>query len=408
MRRMTVEDSSLNQPVGDPAIWPLDPEVVFLNHGSFGSCPRPVLEFQQQVRTRLERQPVQFFVCDLEGLLDTARETLAAFLGADADDLVFVPNATAGVNAVLRSLRFERGDELLVTDHEYNACRNALDFTAAQWGARVTVAAVPFPVASKADIVAAVMERVTPRTRLALLDHVTSQTGLVMPIPRLAEELGARGVETLVDGAHAPGMVTLNLRELGVTYYTGNCHKWLCAPKGAGFLVVRRDRQPLIRPIAISHGANSARSDRSRFQIEFGWTGTCDPSAWLSVPESLRFVGSLLPGGWPEVMRRNRALALAGRKVLCDALSLAPPCPEELIGSLASVPIADAADDGAPASPLYADPLQDELRLRHGIEVPIIPWPAPPKRLLRISAQLYNSLPQYRLLAEALKTEMKI
>ncbi|MFA6563061.1 MAG: aminotransferase class V-fold PLP-dependent enzyme [Verrucomicrobiia bacterium] len=401
------ETAYLNQSVGDPTVWPLDPSVIFLNHGSFGSCPRPVLEYQQQLRARLERQPVQFFVRDLEGLFDAARATLAEFIGADADDLVFVPNATSGVNAVLRSLRFERGDELLVTDHEYNACRNALEFAASQWGARVTVVAVPFPVASADDIVEAVMERVTPRTRLALFDHVTSQTGLVMPIQRLAEKLASRGVETLVDGAHAPGMVSLRLREIGAAYYTGNCHKWLCAPKGAGFLVVRRDRQALVRPLAISHGANSTRTDRSRFQIEFGWTGTCDPSAWLSVPESLRLVGSLLPGGWLEVMRRNRALALAGREVLCDALGITPPCPEELIGSLAAVPIADAADDGAPASPLYADPLQDELRLRHGIEVPIIPWPAPPKRLLRISAQLYNSLPQYRLLAEALKTEMK-
>ncbi|MBI5818006.1 MAG: aminotransferase class V-fold PLP-dependent enzyme [Verrucomicrobia bacterium] len=404
---MSVEEPSLCQPASDPAIWPLDPDVVFLNHGSFGSCPRPVLEFQQQIRARLEQQPVQFFVRDLEGLLDSARAALAEFVGADADDLVFVPNATAGVNTVLRSLRFERGDELMVTDHEYNACRNALDFAAAQWGARVTVVAVPFPLASSDDIVASVMERVTPRTRLALLDHVTSQTGLVMPIQRLAEKLAERGVETLVDGAHAPGMMPLRLREIGAAYYTGNCHKWLCAPKGAGFLVVRRDRQALIRPLAISHGANSTRTERSRFQIEFGWTGTCDPSAWLSVPESLRWVGSFLPGGWPEVMRRNRALALAGRKILCDALGIALPCPEKLIGSLASIPIADAADDGTPASPLYADPLQDRLRLRHRIEVPIIPWPAPPKRLLRISAQLYNSLPQYRLLAGALKSEME-
>ncbi|MBI5688335.1 MAG: aminotransferase class V-fold PLP-dependent enzyme [Verrucomicrobia bacterium] len=403
-----VEDLSLTHPAGGLAIWPLDPDVVFLNHGSFGSCPRPVLEFQQQVRARMERQPVQFFVRDLEKLLDDARETLAEFLGADAGDLVFVTNATAGVNAVLRSLRFERGDELLVTDHEYNACRNALEFAAAQWGARVTAVAVPFPVRSADDIVAAVMERVTPRTRLALFDHVTSQTGLVMPIQRLAEELAARGVETLVDGAHAPGMLPLRLREIGAAYYTGNCHKWLCAPKGAGFLVVRRDRQALIRPLAISHGANTTRTDRSRFQIEFGWTGTCDPSAWLSVSESLRVVGSQLPGGWPEVKRRNRALALAGRKVLCEALGIAPPCPEELIGSLASVPIPDAADSTAPTSPLYADPLQDTLRLRHRIEAPIIPWPAPPKRLLRISAQLYNSVPQYRRLAEALKTELRV
>jgi isopenicillin-N epimerase len=404
---MTTEDVFLRQPVGNPAIWPLDPEVVFLNHGSFGCCPQPVLEFQRKIRARLEWQPVQFFVRDLEGLLDAARAALAEFIGADADDLVFVTNATFGVNAVLRSLRFERGDELLVTDQEYNACRNALDYAAAQWGARVTVAAVPFPVASADDIAAAVMERVTPRTRLALLDHITSQTGVIMPVQRLAAELAARGVETLVDGAHAPGMVPLRLREIGAAYYTGNCHKWLCAPKGAGFLVVRRDRQELVRPTVISHGANTTRTDRSRFQIEFGWMGTCDPSAWLSVPESLRVIGSLLPGGWPEVMRRNRALALAGRKVLCDALGIAAPCPDELIGSLASVPIPDSADSNAPASPLYADPLQDRLRLQHRVEVPVIPWPAPPKRLLRISAQLYNSLPQYHLLAGALKHELR-
>ncbi len=404
---MTAEDSILNQPVGEPAFWPLDPDVIFLNHGSFGSCPRPVLEFQQQLRARMERQSVQFFVRDLEGSLDAARTALAAFVGAEAEDLVFVTNATSGVNAVVRSLRFEPGDELLVTDHEYNACRNALEFAAAQWGARVTVAALPFPLASADEIVAAVLERVTPRTRLALIDHVTSQTGLVLPIERLIRELAARGVETLVDGAHAPGMLPLRLREMGAAYYTGNCHKWICAPKGAGFLVVRRDRQAAIRPTVISHGANTTRTDRSRFQVEFAWAGTWDPSAWLSVPEALRVMGTLLPGGWPEVMRRNRALALAGRKVLCEALGIALPCPDDLIGSLASVPIPDSADDGAPASPLYADPLQDQLRLRHRIEVPIIPWPAPPKRLLRISTQLYNTLPQCRLLAKALTGEMK-
>ncbi|MBI5384214.1 MAG: aminotransferase class V-fold PLP-dependent enzyme [Verrucomicrobia bacterium] len=392
----------LEQPAVPPQLWPLDAAVVFLNHGSFGSCPRHVLEHQEELRRRLERRPVEFFVRDLEGLLDGARAELARFLGAEADDLIFVPNATAGVNTVLRSLRFERGDELLVTDHEYNACRNALNFVAECAGAAVVEAPVPFPLKSAEDIVGAVLARVTPRTRLVLLDHVTSQTGLVFPIRRLVAELAGRGIDTLVDGAHAPGMVPLDLREVGAAYYTGNCHKWLCAPKGAAFLHVRRDRQRLIRPLSISHGANSTRSDRSLFQIEFGWTGTWDPTALLSVGESLRYVGALLPGGWPGVMQRNRALALAGRRLLCEALHISPPCPDECIGSLASVPLPDSADNQPPASPLYADPLLDQLRLDHHIEVPVIPWPAPPKRLLRISAQLYNALPQYRRLAEAL------
>jgi isopenicillin-N epimerase len=395
-------DVGLNQPAVYPGIWPLDPDTDFLNHGSFGSCPRAVLQFAHALQERVERQPVQFFVRELEGALDRARDALAVFLGAQAEDLVFVPNATAGVNTVLRSLRFEPGDELLVTNHEYNACRNALDFVAGQSRARVVVADIPFPLQSADQIVAAVLERVTPRTRLALLDHVTSQTGLVLPLERLARELARGGVDLLVDGAHAPGMVPLNLAQLGAAYYTGNCHKWICAPKGAGFLYVQRALQPHIRPLSISHGANSPRLDRSRFLIEFGWTGTWDPSAFLAVPEALRTMETLLPGGWPEIMSRNRRLALAARSVLCHALDLDLPCPDALIGALASVPLPDAAHAAPPSSPLYADPLQDELRERFAIEVPVIPWPAPPNRVLRISAQLYNSLPQYGRLAKAL------
>lgn len=354
----------------------------------------------------MERQPVQFFVRDLEGLLDAARGVLAGFLVANAENLVFVPNATAGVNTVLRSLVFQPNDEILVTDHEYNACRNALDFAAQRSGARVVVATVPFPLQSAEEIIEAILNQVTPRTRLALLDHVTSQTGLVLPMGRLVKELAARGIDTLVDGAHAPGMVPLDLGALGAAYYTGNCHKWLCAPKTAGFLHVRPDRQKLIRPLAISHGANSPRTDRSRFLIEFGWTGTSDPSACLSIPEALRVMGSLLPGGWPALMARNRELALAGRKILCTALNVKPPCPDECIGSLASVPLPDARDMKQPPTPLYLDPLQDRLLAKHGIEVPVIPWPSPPKRLIRISAQLYNSLPQYELLAGALTKDL--
>lgn len=390
------------KPAVDPELWPLDPAVTFLNHGSFGSCPHVVLAHQQALRERMERQPVQFFVRDLEPLLDEARAGLAAFVGAQAEDLVFVPNATTGVNSVLRSLSFQPGDELLVTNHEYNACRNTLDFVASRAGATVVVAPVPFPLGSTEEVLAAVIERVTPRTRLALLDHVTSQTGLVLPIARLVSELQARGVDVLVDGAHAPGMVPLKLDELGAACYTGNCHKWLCAPKGAGFLHVRRDRQERVRPTVISHGANSPRTDRSRFQIEFGWTGTLDPTAWLVVPKAIEFMKDLLPGGWPTVRRRNRELALAARKVLGAALGIPSPCPDEMIGSLAAFPLPDASSSEPPKTPLYLDPLQETLLERGGIEVPVIPWPAPPKRLLRVSAQLYNSLPQYERLAAVL------
>jgi isopenicillin-N epimerase len=383
--------------------WPLDPNIVFLNHGSFGSCPLPVLDFQRALRDRLERQPIQFLVRELEPLLDQARAALAQFIGAHPENLVFVPNATSGVNTVLRSLAFAPGDELLVTDHEYNACRNALEFVAARAGAKVVVARLPFPFQSTSQMEEAIMGRVTSRTRLALIDHVTSQTGVILPVERLVSQLSARGVDTLVDGAHGPGMVPLQLEQLGAAYYTGNCHKWICAPKTAAFLYVRPDRQSLIHPLSISHGFNSPRTDRSRFLIEFAWTGTLDPSACLSVPTALRFMEGLAPGGWTEIMARNRALALEGRKMLCQTLEIDLPCPEECIGSMASVPLPDARESERALPPLYIDPLQDQLLARDAIEVPVIPWPGFPKRLLRISAQWYNSKEQYQWLVEALR-----
>ena len=381
--------------------WSLDPAITFLNHGSFGACPRAVLEAQARFRERMESEPVRFFVRELEPLLDAARAALGAFVGADPDDLAFVPNATAGVNTVLRSLALEPGDELLTTDHEYNACRNALEAVAGRARARVVIAPVPLPVSSPDEVVEAVLARVGPRTRFALVDHITSQTGLVFPVARIVEELARRGVDVMIDGAHAPGMLPLDVGALGAAYYTGNCHKWICAPKGAAFLHVRRDRQADIRPLSISHGANAPRTCRSKFRLEFDWTGTLDPSAYLCVPEAIRCMGSLLPGGWPALMAHNRATALAARALLCEALGCAPPSPEAMIGALAVVPLPDGRGE-APSSPLYLDPLQDALLERWGVEVPVIPWPAPPRRLLRISAQIYNERADYERLAGAL------
>lgn len=374
------------------AHWSLDPSITFLNHGSFGACPSPVLKAQQQWRARMEQQPLQFFGRDLEALLDQARVELAVFIGADADDLAFVPNATTAVNTVLRSLPFEPGDELLTTSQEYNACRNALNYVAERYDLKVVVAEVPFPIAAPEQVVEAIVSCVTAKTRLALIDHVVSQTGLLFPLAELVQALTHRGVETLVDGAHAPGMVPLNLHALGATYYTGNCHKWLCAPKGAAFLYVQRDRQTAIRPLTISHGANSPRTDRSRFRLEFDWTGTDDPTAYLCIPEAIRFMGSLLPGGWDELMAKNHALAIAGRQVLCQTLRLTPPCPDAMLGSLAVVPL----PDGNPQA------LQDALLEQYQIEVPVVPYPTPSSRLVRISAQLYNRLEQYTALATAI------
>jgi isopenicillin-N epimerase len=374
--------------------WLIDPAITFLNHGSFGACPIPVLETQQQLRNQLESQPLQFFNHAFEPLLDAARQQLAAFVGVEPQGLAFVPNATTGVNAVLRSLAFQPGDQLLTTNHEYNACRNALNYVAERAGIQVRVAEIPFPIESSDQVIKAVLEQVTPQTRLALLDHVTSQTGLILPIAELVQKLGALGIETLVDGAHAPGMVPLDLSSLGATYYTGNCHKWLCAPKGAAFLYVRADRRDQIRPLTISHGANATRSDRSRFWLEFDWMGTDDPTAYLSVPKAIEFMGSLLPGGWPELMTRNHQLAISGRQILCERLGILPPCSNDLIGSLAVLPLPST----------LALKLQQTLWNQYFIEVPVFDWNQPPSQYIRISAQIYNYLEQYSYLAGTLET----
>lgn len=381
------------KPTEFSAYWSLDPQITFLNHGSFGACPIPVLETQEQVRQQLEREPVRFFVREFEPLLDQARDQLAEFVGVDGRDLVFVPNATTGVNSVLRSLPFNPGDELLTTDHEYNASRNALEFVADRADARIVVAPVPFPLTSKQEIVEAVMGRVSEKTKLVLLDHISSQTGLIFPLQEIIQQLSSLGIETLIDGAHAPGMLPLNLSEIGATYYSGNCHKWLSAPKGAAFLYVRGSHQQKIRPLTISHGANSPRTDKSRFQLEFDWTGTGDPSAYLSVPAAIQFMGSLLPGGWPELMSRNHQLVLAARQMLCETLGVEIPAPSDLIGSMACIPISDGS----------AEELHDELFDRHQIELQVMPWPKSPHRVIRISAQIYNTFEQYQELAGVLE-----
>ncbi len=374
-----------------------------LNHGSFGACPRPVLVAQSELRARLERDPVGFFVVELEPLWDEARDALAEFVGAPAQDVVLLSNATSAINTVLRSLPLSPGDEILTTNHEYNACRNALDFVAGRAGARVVVARIPFPVDGPDAIVAAVLAQVTPRTRLLLIDHVTSPTALVLPIEPIIEACAEWGIDTLVDGAHGPGMLDLRVADLGCAYYAGNLHKWVCAPKGAAFLYVRPDRQDRIHPLAISHGANSLRRDRSRFQLEFDWTGTDDPTAQLCVPHALRFLGSLLTGGWPALRARNRALAAEARALLASALGVEPPCPASMLGSMATLILGtDEMPVPLSATP-YQDPIERELAERYRIRVPVMAWPDPPLRIVRISAQVYNYHEQYERLAEALR-----
>ncbi|MHB8902818.1 MAG: aminotransferase class V-fold PLP-dependent enzyme [Thermoguttaceae bacterium] len=398
-----MRESESNRYTSDlAAMWEFDRTVAMINHGSFGACPRAVLQAQQRYREQMEREPVRFFTREREPLLDAARQALAEFLHAEPADLVFVRNATEGVNCVLRSLVFEPGDELLVTDHGYNACRNVVDYVAGRNGARVVLARIPMPIRSPHEAVEAILAATTARTRLALIDHITSSTALVLPIEQIVAELVARGVDTLVDGAHGPGMLPLHLDRIGAACYAGNCHKWMCCPKGAGFLHVRRDHQAPIHPVVISHGYNTIRPDRGRFHEEFDWSGTGDPTAWLCLPEAIRFLGSLVEGGVEGLMRHNRRLAIAGRKLLCEAVGTEPPCPEEMLGAIAAIQL--GPDEAVEVDALHTHPLHDRLLDEFRIDVPVYHWPTPPHLWLRISAQAYNSIDQYGRLADALKT----
>jgi isopenicillin-N epimerase len=395
-------------PYGPAFPWRLDPAITFLNHGSFGACPQPVLAAQRAFMDELEARPIQFLWREFEERIDGARLEVAAFLNADPEGVVVVPNATTGVSTILRSLRLRPGDELLTTDHEYNAVLNALRTVADDARARVVLAAVPLPLLHAEQAVEAILGAVTPHTRLAVVSHVTSPTGLILPIDTIVRELDRMGVDTLVDAAHAPGMVPVDVGALGAAYWTGNGHKWLCGPKVTGVLHIRADRRKVVRPLIISHGWNDLRGDdeRPRLWKEFDWQGTFDPTAFLALPEAIRVMGSLDPGGWAGLTADNRAMVLAGRGQIQAALGVEPLAPDELIGSMAAIRLPTLATDAD------AEALNRSLYEEDQIEVATTGWPvrggrddpaAPPTAVLvRISAQRYNEPVDYGRLAHAL------
>lgn len=381
--------------------WCLAPGIVFLNHGAFGSCPNAILELQTELRRQMEAEPVQFLWRRYEERLEPARRALARFVGARSPDLVFVANATVGINSVIRSLKLRPGDELLTTNHDYNACHNVLVERARRTGAKLVVAQIPFPIRDEDDVLEAVLGSVTRRTRLAMIDHVTSNTALIFPVARIIRELESRGVDTLVDGAHAAGMLPLNISRLRPAYYTGNLHKWVCAPKGAAFLWAREDKQADLQPAVISHGNNRPRSGFTPFQDRFDWAGTLDPTAWFCVGEAIDWMGNLFGGGWPELRRRNHELLIKARRLLCQSLQVAAPCPEHMLGSMATIPLPERFQGAPPVGKIDAEQLH--LYDEFGIEVPLYRFGRPERRYFRISAQIYNLLEDYQSLARALE-----
>ncbi|MBW4089580.1 MAG: aminotransferase class V-fold PLP-dependent enzyme [Proteobacteria bacterium] len=366
--------------------WTLDPVFVSVNHGSYGATPRVVLAAQAAWRDRIEAQPARFMRAELPGALRAAAARLADFLGTAGEDVVFIANATEGCNAVLRAFDLAPGDEILVLDHGYGAVRNTVRHVAAGAGARVIEAAVPFPRPEPAALVAAVTAALTPRTRLAVLDHITSPSAIVLPLAEIIAACRATGVAVLVDGAHAPGQVALDLPALGADWYVGNCHKWLCAPKGTGFLWAAPARQAGLHPAVISHGYDQG------FVAEFDWTGTRDPSAFLAVPAALDFCARL---GGPALVARNRALAAAAGAWLAERLGTEVGTAGVAAGSMASMRLPLAGQLTQARAAALADAL-----LAAGTD-------APPHRIgeaawLRVSAHAYNTMDDYARLADIL------
>ena len=364
--------------------WPLDPAITYLNHGTVGVTPRRVLAAQQAIKERMERNPALFLFRDshhiegrslrpLSGMREAANE-IAAFLGAQGDDLVFVDNATAGANAVLRSLAWREGDEVLVTDQNYGAITLAAQAVTRTAGARVREAVLPWPASSPDAVVAAVAAALTPRTRLAILDHVSSSLALVLPIERLVAECHARGVPVLVDGAHAPGMLALELPALGADWYTANLHKWAWAPRSCGVLWAAPARQAGLHPPVISWGL-----DRG-FTEEFDWVGTRDPSPWLAAPEGARMLHEL---DFAAVRAYDHALAWNGARRLAAATGATFEFPESMIGSMATILLPERYGTS------FADSvrLRDALLFEDGIEVAIGAFRG--RVWLRISGQVY-------------------
>lgn len=394
-------------------VWELERGLTFLNHGSYGACPREVSQVQSAIRARMEREPVRFFKHDLERLLDEFREKIGSFVNCAGRDVAPVRNATLAIATVLANTELRPGDEILITDHEYSSGVNELERITAKSGAKVITAAIPFPPAGPGQIVEAVMACVTPRTRLAILSQVTSATSLVFPVAALTRLLRERGVEVLVDGAHGPGQVEVDISALNPTYYIGSLHKWVCAPKGAGFLYVHPDRQRGFRPVFLSSRAAKVRPDRELFLRDYDYMGTDDYSAVVASPAAIEQVGGLLPGGWPEVMRRNHDLVLRGRAIVWNALQtafgdeLAGPAPESMVGSMATLELPEPPAGLLNRPTRYDDALQDVLLERHAIAAPVWRWGPQDRRVIRLSAQLYNHDAQYERLAEVLVAELK-
>ncbi|KAI5776334.1 pyridoxal phosphate-dependent transferase [Geopyxis carbonaria] len=380
--------------------WTHRADIVYMDHGAFGGVPATVMAAQTAIRRRIEEDPHNFFERSFPAELQRSKEALARFLRCDVAGLVLVPGATHAMNIVIHSQRFQPGDEIVTTDHAYSSVKMALDTVAARDGAIVRVATVPFPSKGDDEVVAAIEAQLSPRTKFAVIDHLPSRSALIFPIARIVSNLEARGIEVLVDGAHAPGMIELDVAAINAPYYVANCHKWMCSPRGIGFIHVRADRHTQLRPLVVARSPHMVnRGAFSPLQHAFDWLGTTDPSAYLSIPAVIEFLETLMPGGYPELVKRNHDIAIKARTLLCETLNIPEPCPEHMIGCMSTMPLPDTIGPQREGMLPLQRRLWDEFRC----QMPVYAWPTHPRRVFRISVQAFNFWKQYEWLAEVMK-----
>lgn len=380
--------------------FPIKAQTVPLNHGSFGKCPTEIIRFRNELSDELETLSTVFFTRRSGEMLENSRSVLADFTGVPVEDIVFVKNATTGVNTVLNSIPFKKSDEVITTDLIYSSCRNLLNRLKEKSGISVkTVKIDLFPENSK-EIFEKIISEVTEKTRLIFIDHVASESALIMPVQKIAQFAEKKGIDVLVDGAHAPGMIPLQIKKLGVTDYTGNCHKWICAPKGSAFLYVKPEKQDGLTPRIISNHFRKGASANERFHNSFDWQGTMDYISYICIGRTIEFIERSIEGGWSEVMKRNHKLVIKGRAIICEKMGIKEWAPDELTGSITTLKLNSKAVIDEKTG---LDVIQLELFDRFGIEALITTIYPTDNRILRLSAALYNCEDDYVKLGDALK-----
>ena len=368
----------------------LDPSITYLNHGSYGACPEPIFKNLIMWQKQLEFEPVKHLAYDLYPLLEKSREALGKYVGCHKDDLIFSPNPSTALNTVIRSLNLKKGDEILTTNHEYGALNRTWEFICGKTGAKYVQSKIKLPLNSKKDFINQFIQGLTRKTKVIFISHITSSTGLIFPVDEICKIAREKDIFCIIDGAHAPGHIKLNISEIDPDVYVGACHKWMCSPKGVSFLYVKKNIQNTIEPLVVSWGYEADEPGHSKFLDYHQWQGTKDMSAYLTIPFTIEF---LKKNNWVDISKKCREINLWARKEINTILNNTPICKENFLGQMSSIYLK------------FNNPIESQINFykKYKIQIPFIVWNK--ISLIRVSIQVYNEKKDIIKLIEGLKKE---